>query len=206
MLFKANAADPDPAPDGNYDQLFIETAEYDDGFAKIVHAAQPHSRNLLVEESDGDHPVKDVGLRLGWDDEQILIWYMRQMSDRSDRDATRTSGWMRRWACLATPSTCAISANPANPFESLNSVSTKQDLAIPNPPGEPVPFAPSRAACSSCPTRSIPPSWTATRAKNYWLPMYFASWNGHNVVLPDNEAAEIYQTTDPERQSRPRNA
>ena len=72
-------SDPDPAPDGNYDQLFIESAEYDDGFAKIVHAAQPPSRNLLFEESDGAHPVKDVGIRLGWDDEQILIWYMRQM-------------------------------------------------------------------------------------------------------------------------------
>ena len=65
VLFKANAADPDPAPDGNYDQVLIETAEYDDGFAKIVHATQPHSRNLLAEESDGAHPVKDVGLPLG---------------------------------------------------------------------------------------------------------------------------------------------
>ena len=26
-------------------------------------------------------------------------------------------------------------ANPANPFESLNSVSTQQSLDIPNPPG-----------------------------------------------------------------------
>src|SRR6267142_4311957 len=79
VLFKTNPADPDPSPDGIYDDLFIEAAAYDDGFAKIVHARQPPSRDLLAEENDGAHPVKDVGIRLGWDDEQILIWYMRQM-------------------------------------------------------------------------------------------------------------------------------
>src|SRR6267378_853754 len=46
VLFKINAADPDPFPDGIYDDLFIEAAGYDDGFAKIVHAHQPPSRDL----------------------------------------------------------------------------------------------------------------------------------------------------------------
>jgi hypothetical protein len=32
--------------DGNYDKLFIETAEYDDGFAKIVHCHQPPHREI----------------------------------------------------------------------------------------------------------------------------------------------------------------
>ena len=30
---------------------------------------------------------------------------------------------------------------------------------------------------------------------NYWLPMYFANWMGHSMVLPDPDAAAIYQTT-----------
>ncbi len=68
-------------PPGNYDNLFIEAADYDDGFAKIVHGFQPVSDNLLLEESDGFHPTKEVGIRLGWDDEQILIWYMRQLME-----------------------------------------------------------------------------------------------------------------------------
>ena len=86
VLFKVNAADPDPPPPpGNFDQLLIETAEYDDGFTKIVHAAQPVSRNLLSETPEEGKPVKDAGIRLGWDDEQILIWYLRQLgSDRVD--------------------------------------------------------------------------------------------------------------------------
>jgi hypothetical protein len=52
-------ADPDPPPPGtNYDQLFIATAEYDDGFAKIVHCRQPANRDLLEEKSDGAYPVR----------------------------------------------------------------------------------------------------------------------------------------------------
>ena len=73
---------PVPSP-GNFDNLFIEAADYDDGFGKIVHAFQPVSDNLLLEESDGFHPTKEVGIRLGWDDEQILIWYMRQLMEDS---------------------------------------------------------------------------------------------------------------------------
>ena len=69
------------APPGNYDNLFIEAAEYDDGFAHIVHGFQPVSDNLLLEQSDGFHPTKEIGIRLGWDDEQILIWYMRQLME-----------------------------------------------------------------------------------------------------------------------------
>ena len=87
VLFKANAGDPDPLPDGTFDQLLIETAEYDDGFAKIVHAHQPQSRNLLAETPEEGKPVKDAGIRLGWDDEQILIWYLRQLAaDSSVKD------------------------------------------------------------------------------------------------------------------------
>ena len=66
-------------PNGDFDTLKIEAADYDDGFAKIVHVTQPVSSNLLSEEPDGMHPQKDIGVRLGWDDEQLLIWQNRQM-------------------------------------------------------------------------------------------------------------------------------
>ncbi len=81
VLFKKPADLVDPVPQGNFDQAFIEASEYDDGFAKIVHSFQPVSHNFLLEESDGFHPTKEMGIRLGWDDEQILIWYMRQMME-----------------------------------------------------------------------------------------------------------------------------
>ena len=195
VLFKANAADPDPAPDGNYDQEFIEAAEYDDGFAKIVHAAQPVNRNLILEENDGAHPVTDVGIRLGWDDEQILIWYMRQMSI----DPTVSNPDKRLDAPLGVFGYAVDVrdiSNPANPFESLSLVKTKIDLAVPNPPGQPVEFAP-KGSELELPYQVYPTQLDGDKSKNYWLPMYFANWNGHNVVLPDNDAAEVYQTTNP---------
>ena len=93
-------------------------------------------------------------------------------------------------------------SNPANPFESLNSVTTKQDLAVANPPGQPVQFAPKGSALE-LPYQVYPTQLDGDQSKNYWLPMYFASWNGHNMVLPDNEAAEIYQTTNPNVKADP---
>ena len=41
---------------GNFDAVFIEAADYDDGFAKIVHGTQPVSQNLLAEDPDGFAP------------------------------------------------------------------------------------------------------------------------------------------------------
>jgi len=40
---------------------------------------QPISGNLLEEIQDELPPQSDAGIRLGWDDEQILVWYLRQM-------------------------------------------------------------------------------------------------------------------------------
>ena len=102
---------PTRAP-GNYDQLFIEAAEYDDGFAKIVHgsaAGQPAT--CCRRDADGCQPVNDVGIRLGWDDEQILIWYIRQLARQTPRRRVAASASMRRSACSATRSTCASTAS-----------------------------------------------------------------------------------------------
>ena len=201
--YKANAAAPDPLVDGNYDQLFIETAEYDDGFAKIVHAAQPPSQNLLVEKTDGDHPVHDVGIRLGWDDEQILIWYMRQMAI----DPTVTKNPDQRLDAPLGVFGYAIDvrnlADPTNPFESLNSVKTKLDLAVSNLPDEPVKFA-SKGNPLELPYQVYPTQLDGDKSKNFWLPMYFASWNGHSIVLPDQTGSEIYQNTDPSVKADPK--
>src|SRR5947208_1216174 len=44
---------PGPAqPNGQFDILKVEASDYDDGFAKIVHAVQPVSANLLSEGPD----------------------------------------------------------------------------------------------------------------------------------------------------------
>ena len=72
---------------GAYDEIFGETAGYDDGFAKIVHAAQQTTGMPIGLESNqtaqgpAPPPVRDTGIQLGWDDEQLLIWMNRQIAD-----------------------------------------------------------------------------------------------------------------------------
>src|SRR4029077_16092969 len=179
VLFKANAADPDPPPPpGNFDQLLIETAEYDDGFTKIVHAAQPVSRNLLSETPEDGKPVKDAGIRLGWDDEQILIWYLRQLDSNPIDAPLGVFGY-----AVDVRETAA----PAKPWESLNEVASRaplavQQIALGNFNGELL-------------YQVYPMQLDGNIHGEYWLPMYFANWTGRSVVLPDDDASEIYQTT-----------
>lgn len=83
VLFPVAAAPP-AATAGAYDEIFAEAAAYDDGFAKAVHAFQ-HERHDPMGVSgaglNGMQPIQDRGVRLGWDDEQILDWFNRQAAE-----------------------------------------------------------------------------------------------------------------------------
>ncbi len=200
VLFKAQASDPDPAPVGNYDELFIEAAEYDDGFAKIVHCQQPPNRDLLVEENDGAHPIQDIGIHLGWDDEQILIWYIRQLlADPTGELSGRLDAPL---GVFGYHIDVRQSAEPENPWESLNDVESRQPLILSSPlaPGTPVQLD---GFTGELPYQVHPVQVDGDKNKNYWLPMYFANWIGHSMVLPDSDAASIYQTTNIDVQADP---
>ncbi|MBA2459750.1 MAG: hypothetical protein H0V43_12465 [Gemmatimonadales bacterium] len=67
-----------PAPGLAWDDLFRESIEYDDGFAKAVYARQPPQADPIADE-EGDRPAEDRGIQLGWDDEQIVTWFNRQV-------------------------------------------------------------------------------------------------------------------------------
>lgn len=83
LLFPVTAT----PPAGDFDEIFGEAASYDDGFAKIVHCAQQTSSIPIGLESDqtaqgpAPAPVRDSGVQLGWDDEQLLVWKNRQIQD-----------------------------------------------------------------------------------------------------------------------------
>lgn len=191
---------PGQPPDGNYDELFIEAASYDDGFAKIVHAHQPQSRNLLAEQSDGAHPVKDTGIRLGWDDEQILIWYMRQMTKD---DSVKLDPDGRIDAPLGVFGYAVDVRNTraaADAWESLTHVESRGDLTVPKDKNQPDDMLSLGPFAGELPYQVYPAQLDGDKAKNYWLPMYFAHWNGRSMVLPDDDAARIYQTTNPDVQ------
>lgn len=193
VLYKAQVADPDPQPLSNYDKLFIEAAEYDDGFAKIVHCQQPPNRDLLIEENDGAHPTKDVGIRLGWDDEQILLWYIRQlMKDPTGELSGRLDAPL---GVFGYNIDVRQTAEPENAWESLNFVQSKQPLTLRKHPADPNNPIELGTFEGELPYQVYPVQLDGRKNLNYWLPMYFANWNGHSMVLPDEEAALIYQTT-----------
>ncbi len=183
-------------PPGNYDNLFIEAAEYDDGFGKIVHGFQPVSDNLLLEESDGFHPTKEVGIRLGWDDEQILIWYMRQlMEDPSVGPKQRIDAPIGASGYRIDVREKPVPPAPPGPWESLNGVSSKAPLAVIDPVTNKV-VTLGDFIDKELNYQVYPIQLDGDTTKNYWLPMYFANWSGKSMVLPDDEAAAIYQNQD----------
>ena len=76
----AAAATAGPA----YDEVFPEAIRFDDGFAKIVHATQQKGLLHLDEDGAGPPPAQDLGVQLGWDDEDVLIGQNRQIGLNPD--------------------------------------------------------------------------------------------------------------------------
>ena len=193
VLFKVAAGDADPPPPGsNYDQLFIAAAEYDDGFAKIVHCRQPQHRDPLEEKSDGAYPVKDVGLNLGWDDEEITDRYIRQLEkDPAGGLDGRVDAPLGVFGYVID---VRETNEPENPWESLNLVESRQPLTLASAQAgaDPIELG---AFTGELPYQVYPVQVDGRKNLNYWLPMYFANWSGHSMVLPDPDAAAIYQTT-----------
>jgi hypothetical protein len=206
VLEKATENAPDPEPVADYGSLYVEAAEYDDGFAKIVHCRQPENRDRLVETADGNYPVKDTGIEAGWDDEEITLRYIRQMELNPQGDMNGRID--------APPGVFGYAidvretAEPEKPWDSLNGVESKQPLVLTNPdhPGDPIELG---GFEGELPFQVYPMQVDGRQHLNYWLPMYFANWAGHSMVLPDDAAAAIYQTTnatvkgDPHRELDP---
>ena len=179
-----------PTPLASYDELILETADYDDGFARIVHAFQPVSSDLLQEEGNGEHPTQDVGIRLGWDDEQILIWYIRQL-------AADPAAGQRIDAPIGTFGyriDVREQNEPPEPWNSLNEVRSRA-LTITNPVTQQVNEVGDDSDCE-LPYQVYPSQLDGDANKTFWLPMYFAAWAGKSMVLPDPDATALYQHGD----------
>jgi hypothetical protein len=163
-------------PTGSYDSVFVEAEEYDDGFAKIVHGAQPISADLLDTSGGGLPPAGDYGLSLGWDDEQVTTWFNRQI-DATQVDAPFGAAGYRidvrahgntAWNSLChVIGTLALGATKLGVFDGELGVET------------------------------VPAGLDPTEPSALWLPSYFAQWQGGSVVLADPIALELHGTTNP---------
>lgn len=173
----------------NMDELLIEATQYDDGFCKIVHANQPVSSDLLLEEEDKELPViTDAGIRLGWDDEQILTWINRQMKPDptlpNNRRTDAPMGIMQYRVDVRLAST--IAPNP-NAWVPLCRVKNKLELKLGTTTIDKI------NAERELGIEVYPAQLDARKQEPFWLPQYFADFIGNNIVLPDNDAIDIFK-------------
>jgi hypothetical protein len=167
---------------GQFDILKIEAADYDDGFAKIVHAVQPVSANVLSEEPDGMNVQKEMGIRLCWDDEQLLIWQNRQFL----ADPTIPGPGQRIDAPLGVFS-YRVDVKEKNKiaWNSLVNMRSRGNLVLAGetiaPAGTPVETG----------VQVFPMKLNADAGGFFWLPSFFTQWYGPSLVLPDTKAAQL---------------
>jgi hypothetical protein len=162
VLFPVSAA----VPPGPYDEVFQEVEDYDDGFAKAVHAIQPRFLDPLNEKDDGTRPAKEIGIRLGWDDEQVTIWLNRQVDPGAAAldvplgvagyrvDARLEGGGA--WSSLCQV-TSAVKVGPTV----VGNFAGEMNV-------EPMPSQPDGEILG-----------------DYWLPSYLTHWTGPSLVVVD---------------------
>jgi hypothetical protein len=190
---------PGPPPAGaGYDDIFAEASAYDDGFAKIVHAHQPERHDEFdVAQAGPDRllPVQDAGIRLGWDDGQVVEWLNRQAAEDPrnpapalpSRDAPLgVLGYrvdVREAADGAgeAPWSSLVRAEGALALDGIDLGNFAGELAV-----EPLPSLQQRVAMAG-----------GTRDQ-YWLPPYAVRWPGGSLLAGD-AVARAFAGRDPSR-------
>ena len=183
----APAADEPLQPsEGILDQLFIETAEYSDGFCKIVHNYQPLSNSLIREEQDEESPVtNDIGIRLGWDDEQLAIWHSRQMG-ADPATGNRPDAPLGVFQYRIDARETVDDPNNPNKWVSLCKVKYDKDVFL---DAEKIGNDNDELEMG---VEVYPSKPDAAPDTHFWLPAYFSQWIGNSLALQDEDAIAIY--------------
>ena len=165
---------PVPVPPLSFDENIVEAQTWDDGFAKIVHCTQPRSGDLL---DDGTNPtitpVQDAGIQLGWDDEQLVIWFNRQgdanpLVEQKD-SPLGVHGYRVDVRRLGTEKWTSL-------------VRVEGELKL----GE---F--SERFLGEHSVRVAPAQLHGLRKGDFWMPSYFARWNGKSLCVGDDFARNL---------------
>jgi len=165
-------------PPASYDDVFREAVDYDDGFAKVVYAAQPEQLNLLVEEDDGSRPAQEIGIQLGWDDEQVVTWLNRQIQPAAAVQDAPMGVMGYRIDARETGDTTWSSLVRGRSALILDGV----DLGIHE--GE---FR----------VEITPNKLMGDTTGDYWCPIYYTDWSGPSLAGPDSLGLRL-QEIDPE--------
>lgn len=162
---------PVPAPTISFDENLVEAETYDDGFAKIVHCAQPLDSELLENSHDALAPVQDAGIQLGWEDEQVIVWMNRQAAPASEtQDSPMGVGGFHVDVRFAGDAL----------WTSLARVKGDLDLGA---------FHEQFDGEHSL--RISPSQLHGLRTGDFWLPAYFAQWSGKSLVVGDDFAGRL---------------
>jgi hypothetical protein len=172
----------DAATSAAFDEIMREAIVYDDGFAKIVHSNQPVNHHLLKENDNSNPPVKDFGIRLGWDDEQMLIWNNRQMRQKEETTGETVDAPLGVFGYrIDARLDGTVDWFSQNNVVATNGITIQQGnikIAEPGTDLEP-------------PVEIYPAAHGNSKLDGFWLPLYFTNWMGKPLSIPDKDAEEI---------------
>jgi hypothetical protein len=170
VLFPVQAA----PPTGDMDEIQTEAAGYDDGFARVVHSAQkttsdPTGMNIAAAGA----PIADTGIQLGWDDEQVLIWQNRQITDPTVETRNAPMG--------VKGYRVDVREHGDGAWSSL--VRAESDLAV-----GPIPIGHFDAELA---VEVASVQLDNEEDGNYWMPPFFSEWRGRSLVTGDEVALQL---------------
>lgn len=174
-------------PSFSYDAAFQEAEDYADGWAKAVHCVQQQHTSIITEKEDDSRPVKDLGIRLGWDDEQITIWADRQIDPvkKGFDDFPLGVHGYRVDVRDVDSGTWFSLARAEGKFGIKDTIfgDIKNELGIEVHPVTPM---------------------DVLEDRSYWLPMYFTNWVQASLVGMDEDALTILGLAKPTNGTQPR--
>ena len=168
-------------PPGSFDDTLREADVYSDGFARLVHTFQPDRAdylNLSRQDERRLRPYAETGLKLGWDDEQIVIWLNRQLTDdpRNGSAAARDTplgvrGFRVDVREADGPGLWTSLVRMQGPIKvgDLFLDSFDDEMAI----------------------ELAPSQLQGKRDGEYWLPPYFTQWTGSSLIAADATAFKV---------------
>ncbi|MFI5648980.1 hypothetical protein [Kitasatospora sp. NPDC051705] len=167
---------------GDFDQVFVEADAYDHGFARVVHGAQSRSAAQVehdVEPPEGAlPPVKDTGIRLGWDDDQVTVWLNRQFGVNAHDTQPSPDSPL---GVAGYRVDVREDGAPDAPWHSLTHVAGDLTLG-------PLGFGHFDGELA---VETTPVNHTLQAKDEFWLPAYFTAWRGGSLVLADPSAIKV---------------
>jgi len=165
------------------DEARIETAEYADGFAKIVHTSQAATIDPSTATSTLMPPGSDIGVQIGWDDEQVLAWHNRQL-DMADRAGSDPTAGEVALGVMGYRIDARI-AGGGHPWISLTDADVDQSALA-------------AILGNGPPTPDVEPIYesvsTSTSGATRLMPTYFAQWRGRAITARDDSLRQITGT------------